>query len=93
MIGSNGVTCALPPPPTYVAVAVGPMHEDAVAREVRRRSGSAPPLFFKQRRALLRDVLRDREVGRHQRLQVRPRRHETGVQFAAAAVQPPLCEP
>ena len=50
--------------------------EDAVAREVgaAKRQGAARVL--QERRALLRDVLRDREVGRHQRLQVRPLRHE-----------------
>jgi len=63
-------------PPTYVAVAVGPITTTPFPAKSELRSGKRAVVVLQQRRALLGYVLRDGEVGRHQCLQVWTHRDE-----------------
>ncbi len=92
VIGSNGVTCALPPPPTYVAVAVGPITTTPSPVKSEAFSGSAPSLFFSSVAPFSATSFAIAKSGAISAARSGRAGH-TGVQFAAAAVQPPLCEP
>ena len=92
VIGSNGVTCALPPPPTYVAVAVGPITTTPLPAKSELRSGSAPSSFFSSVALFSATSF---AIAKSSAISAcrSGRAGTNGVQFAAAAVQPLFSEP